>query len=50
MKKWKRLNLTLDNSKPEEGLGDYQEKIKNVQGEFELSNMNFEQKEAVRVV
>ena len=50
MKKWKPLHLTLDNSKPEEGLGDYKEKIKNVQGEFELSNMNFEQKEAVRVV
>ena len=31
MKKWKRLHLTLENSKPEEGLGDYQEKIKNVQ-------------------
>ena len=42
MKKWELLHLVLNNSKSEEGQGDYLVKIKNVQDkEFELSNVNF---------
>ena len=46
------LYLTLDNSKSDQGQGDYQDQIKNVQGtgEFKLSNVSFVQKGAVRVV
>ena len=46
------LYLTLDNSKYDQGQGDYQDQIKNVQGtgEFKLSNVSFVQKGAVRVV
>ena len=31
MKKWELLHLTLDNSKSDKELGDYQDQIKNVQ-------------------
>ena len=37
MKKWEPIHLTLDNSKSEEGQGDYQDKIKNVQDKESLS-------------
>ena len=31
MKNWEPLNLTLDNSKSEDGQGNYQDKMKNLQ-------------------
>ena len=53
MKKWELLHLTLDNSKSDKGQGDYQdqkEKKRSRKGEFKLSNVNFMQKGAMRVV
>ena len=53
MKKWELLHLILDNSKSDKGQGDYQdqkEKKRSRKGEFKLSNVNFVQKGAMRVV
>ena len=45
MKKWEELQLTLSNSKSEEGQGDYWNKTQNLfkttRGRVELSNSNF---------
>ena len=37
MKKWELPQLTLDNSKSEQGQGNYQDKIKNVQDKESLN-------------
>ena len=37
MNRWELLHLTLDNSKSEEGQGNYQDKIKNVQDKESLN-------------
>ena len=51
MKKWEPLHLTLDDSKFEQGQGGYYDKKKcSRQGELKLSNVNFSQKGAMRVV
>ena len=46
------LHLTLDNSKSDEKLGDYQDKMKRYsrQEEFEFLNGNFAEKGVLRVL
>ena len=52
MKKWELLHLAFNNSKFDKGQGDYQDQKKKCsrQGEFKLSNVNFVQKGAMRLV